>query len=107
MKKIILFVLIIIVTLVCRAQDSFKITGQLGGTLDGNLLLVANSEQGCVELGQAVMTNGSFEFKGKVNEMTPAYVMTAERQPIAIIMLENKEFIISAGLTGIEVRGGR
>lgn len=106
MKKIILFVLIIIVTLVCRAQDSFKITGQLGGTLDGNLLLVANSEQGCVELGQAVMTNGSFEFKGKVNEMMPAYVMTAERQPIAIIMLENKEFIISAGLTGIEVRGG-
>lgn len=94
------------VVMMARAQDGFKITGQLGGTLGGELILVANSAQGPVQLGKTVMTNGSFEFTGKVDGMTPAYVLTSEQQPVATIMLENMEYTIVAGETGIEVRGG-
>lgn len=88
------------------AQEGFKITGRLGGTLGGKLLLVAGGEQGVEKLGEATMVNGSFEFSGSVTGMTPVYILTEQQQSIATLMLENLEYEIVAGETGIEVQGG-
>ena len=101
-----LLILFVLSGMCAYAQEGFKIVGRLGGTLGGNLMLVANGPQGAVKLGEASMVNGSFEFTGKVDSLTPAYVMIAEQQPVATLMLENVEFAIVAGKTGIEVQGG-
>ena len=107
MKKLsILAVMLLGFLAIAQAQDGFKITGALGGTLGGKLLLVANGPQGLVQLGEAVMTNGNFEFKGQVDALTPAYIMTDQQQTIATLMLENLEYAILAGESGIEVAGG-
>lgn len=91
---------------VSLAQQGFKITGELGGTIGGDLVLVSASPGGAVKLDEALMVNGSFEFSGQVDSMILAYIMTAEQQPIATLMLENLEYTIVAGENGIEVRGG-
>lgn len=68
MGKQILFLCLMCLGLFIKAeaQEGFKITGKLGGTLGGNLILVANTEKGTVQLGQTVMVNGNFSFTGKV-----------------------------------------
>lgn len=86
------------------AQDSFKIVGRLGGSLGGHLVLVGRTSTGIVNLGEADMVNGAFEFSGKVDSLIPAYILTAERQPIAVLMLENFEYTLVAGESGIEVQ---
>ena len=106
-KKIfILWLALFGLSFVSKAQNGFKITGRLGGTLGGNLVLVANNAQGPVQLGQAVMVNGNFDFSGKVDGMMPAYILTDQQQPVATIMLENTDYTVVAGATGIEVQGG-
>ena len=104
--KQILFALLLLASISLSAQKGFKITGRLGGTLGGNLMLVTNTTEGAIRLGQAVMVNGNFSFSGKVNEMTPVYILTDQQQPIATLMLENTEYTILAGENGIEVEGG-
>ena len=107
MKKI--FILWIILSCgfaAARAQDAYKIVGSLGGTLGGNLTLVASGPRGAVTRAEAVMTNGSFVFTGRVDSLVAAYVMTDQQQPIATVMLENAEYVVEAGETGIEVHGG-
>ena len=107
MKKIfILWTILSCGFAVARAQDAYKIVGSLGGTLGGNLTLVASGPRGAVTLAEAVMTNGSFVFTGRVDSLVAAYVMTDQQQPIATVMLENAEYVVEAGETGIEVRGG-
>ena len=88
------------------AQEGFKITGQLGGTLSGDLVLVVNDTAGLVKLDETLMVDGSFEFVGRVDKMMVAYVLTAEQQPVVTLMLENLEYAIVAGESGIEVQGG-
>ena len=107
MKKIfILWTILSCGFAVTRAQDAYKIVGSLGGTLGGNLTLVASGPRGAVKLAEAVMTNGSFVFTGRVDSLVAAYVMTDQQQPIATVMLENAEYVVEAGETGIEVHGG-
>lgn len=107
MKRLIIIISIILGWgLNSHAQEGFKITGELGGTLGGNLLLVVNGPEGAVKLGETVMTNGNFEFTGRVEGMIPAYILTEEQQPIATLMLENLEYTLLAGDSGIEVQGG-
>ena len=107
MKKIVLSMLLVVCSFVVSlAQQGFKITGELGGTIGGDLVLVSASPGGAVKLDEALMVNGSFEFSGQVDSMILAYIMTAEQQPIATLMLENLEYTIVAGENGIEVRGG-
>mgnify|MGYP002551160206 CR=1 FL=1 len=107
MRKI-LFILSIVLCPwgVLYAQEGFKITGQLGGSLGGNLVLVGSSPNGIVKLGEAVMREGCFVFAGRVDGMIPAYIMTEEQQPVATLMLENMEYGLIAGESGIEVTGG-
>lgn len=88
-------------------QEGFHIVGNLGGSLGGKLFLVVNTPQGMAKLGESVMTAGSFEFKGSVKQLTPAYIVTEQQQPIATLMLENRAFTLKAGATGIEIEGGK
>lgn len=106
MKKVMLFMLLFCACLSGVAQEGFKITGRLGGTVEGNLVLVCMRSQGAVQLGQTMMENGNFEFTGQVNGIELAYILTAEQQPVATLMLENLEYTIVAGESGIEVQGG-
>jgi len=108
MKKFILSVLMLLSLLTTSiAQEGFKITGQLGGTLGGNLFLITKGEQGTVELEKTVMTNGNFEFTGRVSGLTLAYIKTAENKTIATLMLENINFTLITGEYGIIVKGGK
>ena len=73
-KKIfILWLALFGLSFVSKAQNGFKITGRLGGTLGGNLVLVANNAQGPVQLGQAVMVNGNFDFSRFYKEIAVSY----------------------------------
>ena len=98
--------LVVCMLVVSVAQEGFKITGQLGGTLSGDLVLVVNDTAGLVKLDETLMVDGSFEFVGRVDKMMVAYVLTAEQQPVVTLMLENLEYAIVAGESGIEVQGG-
>ncbi len=107
MKKIGLSLLLVTCLLmVGMAQENFKITGKLGGTIGGDLVLAASGAEGLVKLDEAVMVNGDFEFSGHVEGLILAYILTEKQQPIATLMLENLEYMIVAGENGIEVQGG-
>ena len=107
MKRIGLSILLVVCTFMASvAQEGFKITGRLGGTLEGNLVLAASGSEGLVKLDEAVMVNGDFEFAGRVDGLVLAYILTAEQQPVATLMLENLEYTIVAGESGIEGLGG-
>ena len=105
MKSLFLF-LLLLTSFSISAQEEFKITGNLGGTLGGKLILVGAGQQGNVSLGETMMENGTFQFVGKVDGIMPAYILTERQQPIATLMLENVEYVIVAGESGIEIRGG-
>ena len=102
------FLFVSCVTVAGFAQQGFKITGHLGGTLGGELVLVASGANGLVKLDEAVMVNGDFEFSGNVEGIVPAYILTGgqQQQQIAILMLENLEYTLVSGESGIEVQGG-
>lgn len=106
MNKVFFILWLVLSGTLATAQDMFKITGRLGGSLSGNLMLVINGPQGAVKLADAMMIDGNFEFTGKVDAMTPAYILTDQQQPIATLMLENTEYALLAGQNGIEVEGG-
>jgi len=60
MKRVLLsMVLVVCACMVSMAQESFKITGKLGGTVAGNLVLVCMRSQGAVQLGQTYHRQGS------------------------------------------------
>ena len=87
--------------------DSYKIEGQLGNSVNGKLLLVALTEKGMVDIGEATVTNGGFEFTGRMPETTLAYLMPVQRNSaLATIMLENAHYKISAGANELIVEGG-
>lgn len=107
MKKIMLSILLVACAYMTSvAQERFKITGRLGGTLEGDLVLAASGAEGLLKLDEAIMVNGEFEFSGRVDGLVLAYILTAEQQPVATLMLENLEYTIVAGESGIEVQGG-
>lgn len=105
-RLIILFLLFCTLPLFSQESEGFRIEGRLGGTMAGNLMLVASLPQGFVKLGDAVMTNGNFEFSGRVAGLTLAYILTEQQQPIATLMLENRPFTLTTGETGIDIAGG-
>ena len=89
MKKIGLSILLTVCAYVTSmAQEGFKITGHLGGTLGGDLVLATTGAEGLVKLDEAVMVNGEFEFVGRVDGLILAYILTAEQQPVATLMLD-------------------
>ena len=62
--------------------DSYKIEGRLDNSVNGKLLLVANTENGMIDIGEAVITNGAFEFTGRMPETTLVYLMPVKKNYI-------------------------
>ncbi|WP_292265272.1 TlpA disulfide reductase family protein [Butyricimonas sp.] len=78
--------------------DSYKIEGRLDNSVNGKLLLVANTENGMIDIGEAVITNGAFEFTGRMPETTLVYLMPVKKNTIlAAMMLENAVYTITMG----------
>lgn len=108
MMKYMIMILFLLGTCVARGQEEkgFHIQGNLGGSLSGKLMLIVNGSQGAVKLGETDMVNGLFEFSGKVDSLMLAYILTEKQQPVATLMLENREFTLKAGANGIDIEGG-
>ena len=72
MKRILFTVCMLLgcVLFTMAQEDSYKIEGKLGNTVNGKLLLVANTDKGMLDIGEATVTNGEFEFTGRMSETT-------------------------------------
>ncbi|MCR9011123.1 TlpA disulfide reductase family protein [Gabonibacter chumensis] len=109
MRKI-LFTVCMLLTLSMTSmaqQDSFKIEGQLDNGTNGKLLLVANTDRGLLDIGEATVTNGVFEFTGRMPKVTVAYLMPVKKNAIlALIMLENANYRVTLGSNELLVEGG-
>lgn len=88
-------------------EDSYKIEGRLGQPLNTQVILMADTEKGVIELSDATITNGNFEFTGRMPETTVVYLLSAKKDIVlATIFLENAVYTITAGPTGLVVEGG-
>ena len=88
-------------------EDSYKIEGNLGNTVNGKLLLVANTDKGMLDIGEATVTNGEFEFTGRMPEVTLVYLMPMKKNALlAALMLENAHYTITMGTNELVVEGG-
>ena len=109
MKRILFTVCMLLgcVLFTMAQEDSYKIEGKLGNTVNGKLLLVANTDKGMLDIGEATVSNGEFEFTGRMSETTLAYLMPVQRNAaLATIMLENANYTITAGANELIVDGG-
>ena len=67
MRRFILLIVIILgFTIVCKAQDGYQITGKASGLPDSTTLLLTTGENGKLDtLNTVRIKNGVFIFKGK------------------------------------------
>ena len=73
----------------------------------GQMVLIADTENGLIELGDITVTDGQFEFSGRMPEMTVAYLMTEKKDVVlATIMLENAPYLITSVSGTLVVEGG-
>ena len=108
MKKILFTVCMLVCCAIASMaqQDSYKIEGQLDKATNGRLLLVADTERGMIDIGEATVTNGVFEFTGRMPEMTVVYLMPVKKNALlATIMLENANYTITLGTNELIVEG--
>lgn len=109
MRKILFTICVLLgcVRVVNAQQDSYKIEGLLNSTTNGSIVLVADTENGLLELSDATITNGKFEFTGRMPEATVAYLMPVKKNTIlATLILENANYTVSLGATELIVEGG-
>ena len=100
MKRILFTVCMLLgcVLFTMAQEDSYKIEGKLGNTVNGKLLLVANTDKGMLDIGEATVTNGEFEFTGRMPEVTLVYLMPMKKNALlAALMLENAHYTITMG----------
>lgn len=109
MKKILLTVTLLLSCLYASmAQDEgYKIEGRLANTVNGKLLLIADTDKGMIDIGEATVTNGKFEFTGRMTDMTVVYLTPVKKTPVlATIMLENANYTVTIGTNELVVEGG-
>lgn len=109
MKKILFTASLLLgFAVVSNAQDdSYKIEGRLGQPINTQVILMADTEKGMVELSDVTITNGNFELTGRMPEATAVHLMTSKKDVVlTTIMLENANYSITAGSTGLIVEGG-
>lgn len=107
MKAILLLIWFVSASLfMANAQESFKIVGQLDKKVQGIFILMADSYDGPVKLGETRVKKGSFEFSGTVEDVMPAYILTENKKMLVMFMLENAEYTLTGNQTGIELNGG-
>lgn len=89
-----------------QAQEHYVITGKLGKEVVGELFLMAHTATGILQLNETQIKENQFEFSGSITEPTVTYIMTAQRQLIAILILENSTYTLTSGEFGFHVEGG-
>ena len=88
-------------------EDSYRIEGRLGQPINTQVILMADTEKGMIELSDVTITNGNFELTGRMPEMTVVHLMTSKKDVVlTTIMLENANYSITAGSTGLIIEGG-
>lgn len=87
-------------------EESYKIEGRLGQPINTQILLLAETDKGVIELNETTITNGNFEFTGRMPEVTVVYLASQKKDILTTIMLENKNYSITAGAMGLIVEGG-
>lgn len=90
-------------TLGAQAQDGYQITGKTTGIDDGKVYLISCNTD---TLGVTDMKKGLFVFSGKVDTPDVAYIRTEKGTGMIPLMLENTNFQILAGPSGVKVVGG-
>ena len=107
MKAFLLLIwFIFIFCFIVRAQGGFKIVGQLDKKVQGVFILMADSYDGPIKLGEAKVKKGGFEFSGTVEDVMPAYILTENKKMLVMFMLENADYTLSKSGTGIEFNVG-
>lgn len=86
-----------------HAQDSYQITGKTSGIDDGKVFLISCNTD---TLGVTNMKKGLFVFTGSVKTPDVAYIRTEKGTGMIPLMLENANFQILAGPSGVKVVGG-
>lgn len=84
MKRILFTVCMLLgCVLFTMAQDKgYKIEGRLANTVNGKLLLVVKMDKGTIDISEADVTNGVFEFTGRMPEMTLVYLMPVKKNAV-------------------------
>lgn len=106
MKKILILFVAIGIAIASEAQDGYRVSGKIDGVPDGTLLLISGEKDHPDTLGITRIVSGAFVFTGKIESPTAAYITTAERENMIPLILENANFMVNAGKTGILIKGG-
>lgn len=86
-----------------HAQDGYQITGKTSGIDDGKVFLISCNTD---TLGVTDMKKGLFVFTGSVKTPDVAYIRTGKGTGMIPLMLENSNFQILAGPSGVKIVGG-
>ena len=106
MKKLIytLAAMMMLPALSMAQEQGFKITAQTSGRPDGKMYLINSLGGDTLAVGD--MVGGNFTLTGKVDVPGVAYIMSADRQAMIPVMLENAEFQVIANAQMVHVEGG-
>lgn len=102
MKRSILGMVVIVfvlLTTACAQTDAkYTLTGEISGLKEGTVLeLIPGATHKQEEpVASAIVTNGKFEFSGKLEEPRLFYLKVADHNGILSIMLENSEISLKA-----------
>lgn len=100
MKKILLSILTASLALTaCDAQNGYKITGTVEGAQDGKTFIATFENNTVDTLAKSVIKNGAFEFTGKVDGITVAYIIVEETKGGVPIFLEDGNFTAKISYT--------
>lgn len=107
MKKILLSIVAASMTLAaCNAQSGFKVTGNVQGIQVPKAALVTYVDSKMDTLAKSDIANGAFEFTGKVDGITAAYIIFPGQQGGIPVMVENTNITVNADQTGLKIEGG-
>lgn len=109
MRKVLftVYILLCCISASIAQEDSYRLEGRLDPAVNGQMVLIADTENGLVELGDITVTGGHFEFSGRMPETTVTYLMTSKKDEVlATIMLENAPYLITSASGTLVVDGG-
>ena len=107
MKRFVILIAILLGCLAfCKAQEGYRVSGKIDGVPDGTLLLMTDENGKSETLSSTSVVNGAFVFTGKVDTPIAAYITTKDQKSIIPLILENANFMVNAGKTGVLIKGG-
>jgi len=106
MVRFVLLILLLANFIVCHAQEEYRINGKIDGISVEYLFLISDEGGQLDTLGTARIVNGVFEFRGSVDAVRTAYIVSADQNSIVPIILENTQFMINMNNRRALVKGG-